>query len=117
MRNINYLLAVSLSLLISACGADSSEALVNVFKSDQSKQCEDNGIAADTMRKELLTAGIDVLCAQKSHDGLMRPAVCGGATGAINVYLIHSSNLGDATALGYAPVAELPGYQDKVCEK
>lgn len=105
----------SLCLLISACGADPADPVVKVFKFDQSKQCEESGITPEDMRKELMTVGVDVLCAQKNHDGRMRPAVCGGGTGAINVFLIHSSNLADATALGYASVAELPGYQDQIC--
>lgn len=105
----------SLCLLISACGADAPEPVVKIFKFDQSKQCERTGITPEDMRNELIAGGIDVLCAQKSHDGRMRAAVCGGGTGAINVYLIRSAKLADATALGYAPVTDLAGYQDEVC--
>lgn len=113
---ISSIFTGSLFMLISACGADSTGSVVKIFKFDQSIQCEQSGITLEDMRKELMTVGIDVLCAQKNHDGRMRAAVCGGGTGAINVYLIDSSKLTDATALGYAPVAELPGYQDQVCD-
>lgn len=88
---------------------------IKVFKSDQSKQCEARGIAPDDMRQELIQVGVDVLCTHKAYDGMMHASVCGGATGAINVFVIHSDNLGDAKALGFMPVSTLRDYQDVAC--
>ncbi|WP_331351565.1 hypothetical protein [Cellvibrio sp. UBA7671] len=116
---------VTLSTLLSACGGDGETSepqlkltgpnQVKVFKSDNSIQCESEGIPLDEMRLELAKAGIDVICAQKTHDGMGYPSVCGGGTGNINVYVIQNSNLPDAEKLGYKSVIELPGYKDQVC--
>jgi hypothetical protein len=86
-----------------------------VFKYDGSTQCNNDGIPLKKMAQELTAGGIDVICAQKASDGMMYPAVCGGGTGAINVYLIHKENVQDAEALGFASVNELPQYQDTPC--
>ncbi len=86
-----------------------------VFKYDGSTQCNNDGIPLKKMAQELIDGGVDVICAQKASDGMMYPAVCGGASGVINVYLIHPENLPDAEALGFASVGELPQYQDTPC--
>ncbi|MEN0037983.1 MAG: hypothetical protein AAGC78_12995 [Cellvibrio sp.] len=116
---------VTLTSLLTACGGDGESSGVKlksvgpnqtkVFKSDGSTQCEGAGIPPDEMRLELAKAGIDVICAQKAHNGMNYPAVCGGGTGNINVYVIHSSNLPDAEKLGFKSVQELPDYKDKAC--
>src|SRR5690606_29354163 len=86
-----------------------------VFKYDGSRQCENNGIPLDVMAQELIGGGVDVICSQKSSNGMAYPAVCGAGTGAINVYLIHQENLSDAEALGFSSVNELPNYLDTPC--
>lgn len=123
----SYAIAITtLATLLSACGGDESSSgsslkliepnQAKVFKSDNSIQCEEGGrIPLEEMRQELAKAGIDVICAQEAHDGFGRPAVCGAGTGNINVYVIHSSNIPDAEALGYRSVAELPEYRDQTC--
>ena len=120
MKNI---FTLGLCILISACAHQNlpqsqhqpAPKTVKVFKSDQSKQCETNGIAPDDMRQELIQVGVDVLCSQKAYDGMMHASVCGGATGAINIFVIHEDNLGDAKALGFLPVSTLRDYQDVAC--
>lgn len=87
-----------------------------VFKYDGSTQCNNDGIPVKVMAQELVGGGVDVICGQKASDGMMYPAVCGGGTGAINVYLIHPENLSDAEALGFSSVNELPEYQDTPCQ-
>jgi len=100
------------------CGAEDLESRqTKVFKSDNSKQCESAGISLADMRKELTSAGIDVICAQKGNTGMAQPAVCGGSTGNINVYLIHTNNLPDAEKLGFKSVSELPEYKDSQCSE
>lgn len=120
MKNI---LALGFCVLASACAQQNSlesqnqsqAKTIKVFKADQSKQCEAQGIAADDMRQELIQVGVDVLCSHKAYDGMMHASVCGGATGAINVFVIHSDDLGDEKALGYMPVSTLRDYQDVAC--
>lgn len=69
------------------------------------------------MRKELSSAGIDVICAQKGDTGLSYAAVCGGGTGHINIYLIHANNLPDAEKLGFKSVRDLTDYKDSQCSE
>jgi len=88
---------------------------IKVFKYDQSTQCNNDGIPLDVMEQELLRGGIDVKCSQKANDGLLYPAVCGGASGDINVYLIQPENIPDAEHLGFRHVRELTEYQDRPC--
>lgn len=87
-----------------------------VFKYDQSTQCNNDGIPLEVMERELIEAGIDVKCSQKANDGMMYPAVCGGGTGDINVYLIQPENIPDAAQLGFQHVTELTEYQDQPCQ-
>jgi hypothetical protein len=86
-----------------------------VFKYDGSTQCNEDGIPLEKMKRKLMAAGNDVKCSQKAHDGLLYPAVCDGATGNINVYLIHPHNIPDAEKLGFRSVSELTDYQDQSC--
>lgn len=120
------LVLATFSLLLAACGAESQHpeekvliekqgTQAKVFKHDKSIQCESDGIPVDDMRLELAKAGVDVICAQKEHDGMNRTAVCGAATGNINVFYIHNNNIPDAEKLGFKSVTELPEYQDRTC--
>jgi hypothetical protein len=117
---------IAISLLLVACGADTQNPEENaplkiqgtqekVFKHDKSIQCEEGGIPVDDMRLELAKAGVDVICAQKEHDGISRITVCGEATGNVNVFVIHNSNVPDAEKLGFKSVKDLPAYQDRTC--
>jgi hypothetical protein len=86
-----------------------------VFKYDGSVQCTNPGISVEDMAAELTGAGIEVLCGQKGSDGYAYAAVCGAGTGGINVYTISVDDLADVEALGFAPVRDLPEYQDQPC--
>ena len=72
---------------------------VRVAKSDGSLQCENNGMSLADMQQQL--HGINVYAASKESDGLMRPAVCGGATGIFNVYDIAIADLQQALDGGF----------------
>jgi hypothetical protein len=119
--HLKHILFISVSCFCAAfvgCGAEDLEnRQQKVFKADASKQCENNGIALAEMRKELTSAGIDVICAQKGHTGMAYPAVCGSGTGNINIYLIHTNNLPDAEKLGFKSVRDLPEYKDTQCSE
>ncbi|HTF86442.1 MAG TPA: hypothetical protein VL987_17795, partial [Cellvibrio sp.] len=59
---------------------------LKIFKYAQSTQCNNDGIPLKKMAEELRAAGIAFTCAQRAYDGMAYPAVCGGATGEINVF-------------------------------
>lgn len=113
-------------IILSGCGNDTNESvapaavktntgLVKVYKSDESTQCSDSSITLEEMRTELISKGIDVICSQKGDTGLMHPTVCGGATGKINIYSVHSQSLQDAIEIGFSDVRELTEYKDEQC--
>ena len=78
---------------------------IEVYRPDGSVQCEPDGaIPLEQMRKTLTNAGIAVHSERKADDGLMRPAVCGAGTGAINVYSIDADRLDAAIAQGFRPL-------------
>ena len=82
---------------------------VEVYKADGSLQCT-SGVALDQMAKELTGAGIAVVAMRKADDGLLHIALCGSATGAINVFTVAVPALDKAKALGFAalPAAGKP---------
>lgn len=88
-------------------GAATDTALVEVFKPDQSRQCEpDSGTPLAAMVAELAHAGIAVQDSRVAHDGMMRPAVCGAPSGAMNVFSISQGDLAAAQTLGFRPFGQ-----------
>jgi len=73
---------------------------VRVAKSDESKQCENNGVSLADMQQQL--GDIKVYAASKEHDDLTRIALCGADTGMFNVYDIAASDLEQAIAAGFS---------------
>ena len=128
----NHLITISWIVLVSqlllACGSsgnnpednDNIESspvmLTKVFKYDNTIQCEDQGIPLEVMQQELTTANVNVVCAQKGNDGLVRITVCGTATGNINIYEIPKSQLEIAESLEFIPVETLSEYGDTPCK-
>jgi len=92
-----------------ATEAASASTPLQVFKPRGSVQCGDRGTTPELMRAELERAGVRVLSAACGSDGRMYPAVCGGATGEINLFEIDAGDAERARALGFAPVSELRG--------
>ena len=115
MKAIPLLIGI---LLMAACQqAATSSSYIKVYKHDGSVQCGYTGVELDAMALELTNAGIDVVCSQKGHDGLMRTAVCGADTGKLNIYTIEENHLPEAVAIGFKSVAALAEYQDQECKK
>ena len=105
-------------LFLAACQhGEPSVTYVKVYKYDGSVQCGHTGVEQDTMVLELTKAGIDVVCSQKGHDGLMRTTVCGADTGKLNIYTIDSTNLSNAEVIGFKSVDKLADYQDQECNR
>jgi len=74
--------------------------VVIIGKSDNSLQCGYNvGITMEAMGQEL--TGVQILKAEKRHDGLMRIQSCGAPTGMMNVYHIYRKDVKKAVKLGY----------------
>ncbi len=114
MRSIVLVIYI---FLLSACiQDDTSSNYVKVYKDDTSVQCGNAGVELNVMGMELINKGIDVVCSQKGHDGMVRPALCDTDTGDINIYEIYRVNLPDAQAMGFDPISNLTEYQDQKCE-
>lgn len=91
------------AVLLSACQTHSTTVIaqtVEVYKSDESRQCASNGLSLAEIQKQL--AKVQIYQAYKSHlQNVAFPAVCGGATGVINVYRIAESDLDFAQKQGF----------------
>ena len=74
---------------------------VTVAKPDGSLQCEMRpGFDLDQMAREQLV-GIQILSSSKQNDGFMGIPVCGGETGLLNTYTIHSRDWVKAQRAGF----------------
>jgi hypothetical protein len=116
MKTLIFLIATfSLS---TACAKEAvTEPTLKVFKSKGSIQCEpQTGIPPETMRSELEKAGITVKSFGCGVDGLMYPAVCGGANGAINIFEIPQSKALKAASLGFRNMSELQEATETPCK-
>lgn len=107
-----HLITVVISCLLMACATPDRESntarTVEVYKPDGSRQCEaDSGIPLSVMEQELSNAAIQVLSSRSAHDCLFRPALCGTATGVINIYEIAANRIPDAQVLGFIPYEQL----------
>ncbi len=88
---------------------------VEVFKSQGSRQCENNGVPLAEMQRQLQMANIPVTNASCGTDGRMYPQFCGGADGKINVFSIPSDAVNAAVAQGFGVLSDLPGAQRTNC--
>lgn len=115
-RRLGGAIAVALLAAVAACApvapdpaaqVTPASSSLQVFRPRGSVQCGDRGSAPEVMRAELERAGVPVRRASCGSDGRMYPAVCGGATGEINVFEIDAADAARARALGFLPLAEL----------
>src|SRR4051812_19523923 len=68
--------------------------VILIGKSDSSLQCGYNvGVTMENMARELTPIPIQILKAEKKHDGLMRIQSCGAPTGMMNVYHIYRKDV------------------------
>ena len=91
--NIKLFLPILLTTLTACQSISGSLKTVDVYRSDNARQCEKNsGITPETMRRDL--GDIHVYQMRKDYlRGMMFPTVCGGATGSVNVYTIDAYNV------------------------
>lgn len=116
-------IAVSLIYLsLTACNNDlidlSGEQHVRVYQDDQALACADSGgISVTTHGQLLIDENIELHCAQKGDDGMSYTESCGSETGSINIFTIHTKDLGTAESLGFSRLSSLPDAQfDQQCE-
>ena len=79
--------------------AKTGEATTFVYKSDESKQCQNGSVSLDKMKNDL--KGITIKSQRKDHDGMMYAQMCGGQTGSVNVYEIPSIDVNKALKKGF----------------
>ena len=103
-------------LILAGCVHMRETDTIVVYKYDGSMQCEEGGASVEDMQRELTRAGVEVVCGLKAQDGRAYPAMCGAATGRINVYTIDATDLDAAEALGFKSVETLPGARIPPCE-
>ncbi|PSJ80433.1 hypothetical protein C7N83_06440 [Neisseria iguanae] len=74
---------------------------MSVYKSDGSRQCESgSGVSVQEMLRELGSIKVYAAQADVLH-GVAFPAVCGGGTPNINVYVIDAKNLKKVQQRGF----------------
>lgn len=80
-----------------------SAAVIEVYKSDGSRQCEtESGVSPQTMQAREL-ADVQVLSARRDAlRDMAFPAVCGGMTGSVNVFTIPAADWEKVHARGFA---------------
>ena len=105
-------LALLCALGLGACthpAAPAPASTLEIYKSDGARQCAaGSGINPDDMQGRDLT-GIAVLARRKDElRDVAFPAVCGGATGSVNVYVIDSAHWPQARARGFALWQQTP---------
>jgi len=81
------------------------ENTIEIYKSDESKQCAYNsGIPLNKMERTLKANGIKVVSSRKGKDGLIYTTVCGANTGTINIYIIPEKQMNKAKSIGFQPL-------------
>jgi hypothetical protein len=105
--------------LLPACGDEKKiEPSVKVYKDLGSVQCGDGSgsiTPPETMKKDLLKAGIMVRSFSCGLDGLVRLPMCGLPDGKINIFEIPNNKLGQAQALGFKDLRSLPSPKEVQC--
>lgn len=76
-----------------------NRSTIEIYKSDDSRQCTDFAIDPEAMAKEL--DGIAIYDSRKDQLDRMYPSVCGGGTGSVNVFVIDKADWDKAKALGF----------------
>lgn len=100
----NLVLSTVLISGLAAChafpNADSGKR-VQVAKSLQGKQCEQQSLDISVLKQQLQTKHIHVYAESVGHDGMMRPQMCGASDGKVAIFSIDQKQLAQAQALGF----------------
>ena len=110
--------ALAAGLILIGCAAPGEPAgSVTVYQPRGAVQCGSRGTAPEAMAAVLRRAGVAVRASACGSDGRLRPARCGAGTGELNLFDIAASDLARAQALGFGPLAELPGAEPVPCRR
>lgn len=113
---INLLGILTTIFLVAACNPVATSSTVKVYKAQGSMSCDSaSGVDLSVMLNEFKRSGINVRSANCGSDGLVRAAVCGIATGKVNVYEIDSADLNTAKGMGFKNIESLKGYTPISC--
>ena len=94
-------------------GGLESDQITDVFISNGHTQCADDALTPAQTAMVLIEDGVDVLDSSCGVlTGVAFAAVCGGATGEINIHRIRPENLRDAERLGFRNVADIGSALD-----
>ncbi|MCU4414828.1 hypothetical protein KTH71_12435 [Acinetobacter sp. WU_MDCI_Axc73] len=74
---------------------------IQVAKSLQGKQCEQQGLAISVLKQQLQIEHIHIYAESVGHDGMMRPQMCGTPDGKVAIFSIDQKQLTQAKALGF----------------
>ena len=103
---LTFLVFLSYAAVVYA-GGNTTASTLFVFKPDGTIHCDKSqGVALDSMKQELTSSDIKVFSMRKGYDGREGIALCGAATGQINVYEIASSDVSEAVGLGFKQLPE-----------
>ena len=99
------------------CGAsESSGTNVSLYKYFGSVQCTGGGTSPSAMERQLTDVGIQLLSSACGRDGNAHPAVCGAADGRIGIFKVPAAQAQAASALGFAPLSNLPAATTVACQ-
>ena len=100
-KRLTFLIFLSYAAVVHA-GGNTTASTLFVYKPDGTIQCDKfQGVALDSMKRELTSADIKVFSMRKGYDGREGIALCSAPTGQINVYEIASSDVSEALRLGF----------------
>lgn len=118
MRRMHVLIAAP--LILSACvnmGQVAPVQGIPVYKYMGSKQCGGGGVPLAAMMRQLSDGGIPAMNVNCGTDGRMYAAMCGAPDGRIGIMEVPEAKVAAATALGFAPLSNLPEASKTVCPK
>ncbi|MCH4248474.1 hypothetical protein [Acinetobacter populi] len=104
-------MALMFSLLCVGCShlpvhskqSNHAQQSIEVYKSLQSRQCENSGLSLSQLKQELQTAKIQVLAEREGDTGKAYIQMCGAPDGRLGVFSIDVKDLSKATTLGFKP--------------
>lgn len=89
---------------------------VSIYKSLGSAQCQpSSGVSMAVLQRQLEAADVKILSSSCGSNGRIYPAMCGAPDGRIAIFEIPPAQLSKTTALGFAPLSDLPDATRTAC--
>jgi len=111
------LLLVTFAFLVACGGGDDNlpDANISLYKYAGSVQCTGGGMSLPEMARQLTDAGIPVLTSTCGYDGYVYVAMCGAGNGRIGIFEVPAAQVHAASAMGSAPLSNLPEATKIAC--